>query len=128
MYITYNAIAMGITFVKATIKNPQKPTKEKEIEFLVDSGAIFSVVDGKLLEKLGIKPHREQEFTLADGTKVKRKVGDAIFQIVGIQGAAPVIFGQRGDSQLLGVFTLEALGFVLDPFKRKLRPMKLWLA
>lgn len=119
---------MGITFVKAIIKNPESPSKFTEVEFLVDSGAIFSVVDAKILAKLGIKPHREQEFTLADGTKVKRKVGDAIFEINGTRAASPIIFGQRGDSQLLGVFTLEALGFVLDPFKRKLRPMKLWLA
>lgn len=119
---------MGITFIKAIVRNPEKPVKEAEVEFLVDSGAIFSVVDSKTLESLGIKAHREQEFTLADGAKVRRKVGDAIFEIDGTRAASPVIFGQRGDSQLLGVFTLEALGFVLDPFKRKLRPMKLWLA
>lgn len=119
---------MGITFVKTIVKNPEKPSKETEIECLVDSGAIFSVVDAKILEGLGIKSHREQEFTLADGTKVKRKVGDALFEIEGVRAASPVVFGQRGDAQLLGVFTLEALGFVLDPFKRKLRPAKLWLA
>lgn len=124
----YNFFAMGITFVKAKIKNPEKPAQEAEVEFLVDSGATFSVVDFKILEKLGITSHREQEFTLADGTKVKRQIGDAIFEIEGVRAASPVIFGQRGDSQLLGVFTLEALGFILDPFKRKLRPMKLWLA
>lgn len=119
---------MGLTFVKAKIQNPQNPKKDTELDLLVDSGAIFSVIDSKTLDKLGIKPHREQEFTLADGTKVKRKVGDAIFEIDDIKAAAPVVFGQRGDSQLLGVFTLEALGFMLDPFKRKIRPMKLWLA
>lgn len=119
---------MGVTFVKATIKNPEKPTKTADVEFLVDSGAIYSVVAAKTLQNLGLKPHREQEFTLADGTKVKRKIGDLIFEVSGVRAAAPVVFGQKGDSQLLGVFTLEALGFVLDPFKRELRPAKLWLA
>lgn len=119
---------MGLTFVKATIKNPQQPKKEAEVEFLVDSGAIYSVVSSLKLKSLGISPHRVQEFTLADGTKVKRKVGDCIFELDGVRGASPVVFGEKDDSQILGAFTLEALGLVLDPFKRKLRPMKLWLA
>jgi hypothetical protein len=31
-----------------------------------------------------------------------------------------VIFGEPGDSTLLGALTLEALGLVLDPLKRDL--------
>lgn len=33
---------------------------------------------------------------------------------------APVLFGEKDDSLLLGTFTLEALGLTLDPLKRKL--------
>ena len=40
----------------------------------------------------------------------------------------PVIMGRRGDEALLGALTLEALGLVLDPFKRELHPMRLMLA
>jgi predicted aspartyl protease len=116
---------MGITLTRAKIKNPEFPQKEKELEFLVDSGAIYSVVPKDDLQKLGIKPHRKQQFTLADGTKVEREMGDAIFELEGVRAASPVVFGKRGDSLLMGAFTLEALGFILDPFKRKLRPMKL---
>lgn len=118
---------MGITFVKATVKNPQNPKKILEKEFLVDSGAIYTVVPKDELLKIGIKPHRKQEFTLADGTKVEREVGDAIFEFEGIRGAAPIVFGKRGDFPLLGTFTLEALGLILDPFQRKLKPAKLFL-
>jgi hypothetical protein len=46
----------------------------------------------------------------------------------GRRRASPVIFGVRGDSPLLGVVTLEALGYVLDPFRRELRPLKMILA
>lgn len=115
---------MGMTTVKTIIKNPEDPKRILEDDFLVDSGAIYSVVPSKELKKIGISPHRKQEFTLADGTKVEREVGDAIFELEGIQGAAPVIFGKQGDSLLLGVFTLEALGLILDPFQRKIKPMK----
>lgn len=118
---------MGVTFVKCTIKNPEEPSKSQDIEFLVDSGATYSVVDSRILAKLGISPHRDQEFTLAEGTKIKRKIGDAIFAIDDVRGAAPVVFGLRGNSQILGVFTLDALGLVLDPFKRTLKPAKMFL-
>lgn len=118
---------MRITFVRAKIKNPQNPKKQLEEEFMVDSGAIYSVVPASYLEKLGMKSHRKQEFTLADGTKVEREIGDAIFELEGRKAASPIIFGKRGDSLLLGAFTLEALGLMLDPFKRKLKPMKLLL-
>ena len=118
---------MGLTFVKVIIKNPQDPSKMVEEDFLVDSGALFTVVPSEQLAKIGIKSHRTQEFTLADGTKVKRDVGDAIFEYEGIRGACPVVFGKKGDSQLLGAFTLEALGLILDPFKRKLKPMRMLL-
>lgn len=118
---------MGITLIRAKIKNPQKPQREKEEEFLVDSGAIYSVVPAKTLKSLGLSPQREQEFTLADGTKVKRKIGYALFELNGQQAPSPVIFGKRGDSTLIGAVTLEAMGLMLDPFKRKLRPMRLLL-
>jgi len=39
-----------------------------------------------------------------------------------------VIFGKRGDSDLLGIVTLEALGFMLDPLRRELRPLPMMLA
>lgn len=118
---------MGPTLVRIKIKNPEKPRLEKEEEFLVDSGAVYSVVPAKTLKSLGLSPQREQEFTLVDGTKVKRKIGHALFEFNGHQAPLPVVFGERGDSTLLGIVTLESMGIVLDPFKRKLKPMKFWL-
>ncbi len=38
-------------------------------------------------------------------------------------GRAEVILGEEGDHKLLGVFTLGALEFVLDPLKRELKPL-----
>ena len=109
-----------MTDVSLTIKNPQDPEKIFRGKFLVDSGATYTVVPDKILKKIGIKPQGEEEFSLADGTIIKRKVGTALYEFEGIERGAPVLFGETGDSQLLGVMTLEALGLTLDPFKRKL--------
>lgn len=89
---------------------------------LVDSGAICSVVPSSILRKLGVKPHSRQVFTLADGSHVTQRKGDLLFRLDGSQGMAPVIFGEKDDSTLLGVVSLEALGLILDSLKRELRP------
>jgi len=85
-------------------------------------------VPGPTLKKIGVRPHRRVDFSLADGTIITRQVGDAYFELKGEGGAAPVIFGEEGDEPLLGATTLESLGLVLDPFKRRLIPMRMLLA
>jgi len=89
---------------------------------------IYSVIPTPILERLGIKPLAEQEFRLADKSKVVRKKGGALFEFGDQIGVADVIFGEAGDSVLLGAFTLEALGLALDPLKRELRPLPMILA
>ncbi|MBI5244108.1 MAG: hypothetical protein HY922_10605 [Elusimicrobia bacterium] len=65
---------------------------------------------------------------MADGSKIRRKKGIAFFRFQGKVGGADVIFGEKGDSVLLGAFTLEALGLALDPIKRELKPLPLIIA
>jgi clan AA aspartic protease len=118
---------MGLTFITANIINPANPRKQAKAQFLVDSGATYTVAPKTLLKRLGIKPHGSRTFTLADGTQVTRQIGDAIFSVNGERAASPVIFGEKGDSLLLGTVSLEALGLMLDPLKRELRPLPMVL-
>lgn len=118
---------MGMTTVNVKIKNPKDERRFIEEKFLVDSGAFFSVVPKKLLDKIDIRGYREQEFSLADGTVIKRRIGDAVFEYQGNRAPAPVVIGKRGDSSLLGTLTLEAMGLVLDPFQRKIYKAKLMM-
>ncbi|MEW5720091.1 MAG: aspartyl protease [Chloroflexota bacterium] len=118
---------MGITKVKANIFNPAHPTKKVVLEFLVDSGAAYSVAPRTQLKKLGIKAESTESFFLANGEEITREIGNALFEYRGHRRASPVIFGEEGDSNLLGVVTLEALGFVLDPLRRELKPMPMLL-
>lgn len=118
---------MGIVYTKLRLANPARPQKKIEVRFLVDSGAVYSVVPKETLTRLGIKPHSERSFSLADGQLIERKIGDALFFYRGTRGASPVVFGQKGDSCLLGAVTLEALGLVLNSFKRELKPLPMLL-
>ena len=118
---------MGITRVELEVANITAPRKKERLDFLVDSGAIFSVVPAAVLRKLGIKPREKQEFRLANGDRIVRRKGSALFRYNGRTGVADVIFGEKGDATLLGAFTLESLGLALDPLKRELREMPMIL-
>lgn len=118
---------MGLTYIKVEVFNPARPKRGKNVRFLIDSGAVYSIVPSEILEALGIRPHREKTFVLANGQEIKRKMGDAVFRYNGERASSPVIFGEKGDSSLLGVVTLEALGYIFDPIKRELRPLPMVL-
>jgi clan AA aspartic protease len=119
---------MGLTVLEIEVGNPADSEVRERVEFLIDSGAIYSVVPAAMLERLGIKPLATQEFRLADGTKITRKKGGAVFKYQDRIGVADVIFGEPGDAVLLGMFTLEALGLALDPLRRELKPLPMILA
>ena len=119
---------MGLTVLEVEVGNPATPDTTERVEFLIDSGAIYSIVAVPILERLGISPITEQQFRLADGSKIVRKKGIALFRYGERVGGADVIFGEEGDSTLLGAFTLEALGLALDPLRRELKPIPMILA
>lgn len=119
---------MGITNAILKVKEHRKSEKTAEVNFLVDSGAVYSLVPGKILDQLEIEPYKEMSFSLADGTTLKRKVCSAYFEFEGDGGPAPVVYGEEGDEPLLGATTLESLGLVLNPFTRTLHPMRMLMA
>jgi predicted aspartyl protease len=119
---------MGLTNQRLLVKGSHRARRKEAVNFLIDSGAVYSLVPSPTLKKLGIQPHRRIDFALADGTTITRQVGDAYFEFQGEGGAAPVIFGEKGDEPLLGATTLGSIGLVLDPFRRRLIPMRMLLA
>jgi len=120
---------MGLTFTKVRVSNPRQPRKHAlEIEVLVDTGAIYSVLPRSTLEAIGIRPIGREEFTLADGTHKRYPVGEAFFEFGGRAGTSKVVFAPRGATPLLGTLTLESLGLMVNPITRELAPMRMILA
>jgi len=118
---------MGLTYVQVSVANPKDPRRRVRRRFLVDSGAVYTIVPRDLLASLGIEPVRKRTFTLANGEAIERDVGNALFFFEAEEAASPVIFGEPGDSLVLGTVTLESLGYILDPFRRELRPLPMLL-
>ena len=111
---------MGLTFVEGTVTG--KKGKKATVKFMVDSGAIYSLLPEKDWKAIGLKPKRSMTFTLADGTEIKRDVSECHIALENADGHTPVILGEPGDDALLGAETLEVLGLVLNPFNRTLQP------
>ena len=119
---------IGITTVRVTLVNPHDDRRRTETDMVVDSGAIYSVVPTAILRRIGVAPRKTETFGLADGSSIRRKVGEVRFELQGREGISKVIFGRSGDSSLLGALTLETLGLTLNPLKRTLHPLKLMIA
>ncbi len=117
---------MGITYTEGVVRGPRE--KEATVRFLIDSGATYSLLPKPVWEAIGLVARRELDFSLADGTLVRRRVSECYIILPQGEGHTPVILGEPGDDEaLLGVVTLEILGLVFNPFNRTLQPMRMLL-
>lgn len=117
---------MGITYAKAVVTGPTGVSEG--VDFLVDSGAQYTLLPLKVWKRLKLKAKRTESFRLVDGTSVERKMSECHIAFGGKDGHTPVILGKPGDDlPLLGAVTLEELGLLLNPFNRQLQPMQLML-
>jgi clan AA aspartic protease len=117
---------VGIIYTEGTLTGPTG--KRVTVRFLMDSGAIYTLVPHEVWKAIDLVPKRDVTFTLADGTPVERPVSECHITLPQGDGHTPVILGEPSDEALLGAVTLEELGLVLHPFKRTLEPMPMFLA
>ena len=119
---------MGVTYVQARLRRRDGRGPTRNVRFLVDSGAIYSVLPEETWRALRLKAERQVEFTLADGTPIERGVSECQFAIRGETATSPVVLGEKDDGALLGAVTLETLGFMLNPLTREILPMRMALS
>lgn len=131
LYFRLHAIelgdGMGFTYAKIRICNPVDRGRGRDLELLVDSGSVYTIIHGDRLKELGIKPEGRRRFKMADGRIIERKFGVAVAEYKGESAGTVVIFGEVNDTEVLGVHALEGLGLELDPVTKELRPMTLLL-
>src|SRR5271157_756762 len=108
---------MGVVFVEGTATGPTG--KQATVEFLVDSGAMYTLLPRKVWRAIGLKPMDSIKCSLADGTTVERKVSECRIALPQGERSTPVLLGEKDDEALVGTVTLEELGVVLNPFTRQ---------
>jgi len=96
--------------------------KSVEIEAMVDTGASYTIVPGRLLKDIGISPIDKIELVLADGRTVDYDIGRAWATINGNSEVTLVVFGSDDARALLGAYTLEGLRLAVDPTHARVVP------
>ena len=119
---------MGLTYVRVRLRRTDGRGSTRNLRFLVDSGAIYSVLPEETWRALRLRPQRQVEFALADGTPIERGVSECRFEIRGQAATSPVVLGEEHDEALLGAVTLKTLGLMLNPLTREILPMRMALS
>ena len=111
---------MGVIHASVIVRNPAVPDKAWEGKFLVDTGAIDSLVPRTHLETIGLKPKGQRLYELADGSEVSFDVTTAEVEIMGEIAGATILFGEDDTEPLLGVTVLESACIAIDPQSQSL--------
>jgi len=74
----------------------------------------------KMLEGLNIAPRAVRQFKTVEGKVIKRETGVVVVEFDGLETVAEVVFEEEGDGSVIGVTTLESLGFRVNPVTGKL--------
>ena len=115
---------MGMMYVNAVIRNPADPTRKWEGKFLVDTGAIDTLVPRACIEATGLAPETQRTYELADGTLVRMDIGGARIEFMGERTYSDVIFGSDNTEPWLGVTALqESVGIEVDPRNQRLKKL-----
>lgn len=112
---------MGFTYVKILVCNPFEQERQREMELLIDTGAMTSVIPAQILDELGIKPIKRESFRVFGGGGSDRDVGPVLLKYEDRIAFTQVAFGEKDDTPMLGTIALETLGYQIDPVTKKLK-------
>ena len=91
-----------------------------DLEALVDTGAIHTMLPPHVLIRLGIEAVEQVSFQLADDRVVDYQVGEARIRIDGRERTTLVVFGSEGTEPSLGATPLQLLHLAVDPVQERL--------
>ena len=114
---------MGVTHVTVTIRNPADPSRSWQGPFLVDTGAIDSLVPRTHLEAIGLEPAAQRVYETADGRQITMDVTIGRVEVMGEITGGLIIFGDADAEPLLGVTALESAGIEVDPQNQRLKKL-----
>ena len=115
--------SVGATYITVAIRNPAEPERVWEGEFLVDTGAVDTLVPRQHLEAIGIAPKKQRTYGLADGQELIMDIAGADLEFMDESTYGTVIFGAENVEPLLGVTALESVGIEVDPHNATLNKL-----
>ncbi|HEY3066137.1 MAG TPA: aspartyl protease family protein [Methylomirabilota bacterium] len=113
---------MGTFFAEALLAAPEAPEHRQSVRLLVDSGSTYTWVTASVLRALGVTPTERRRVMTIEGQIVERDAAEILFTLEGRTLHILCLFGDAGDLDVLGAYTLEGFGLGVDPVQRKLIP------
>lgn len=117
---------MGTFFVEVLIAAPHRPEATQLLKLLVDTGSTYSWVAGTVLRGLGIEPTERRRILTIEGRATERPAAEVLMTLEGRTLHTLCLFGESGDLEVLGAYTLEGFGLAADPVQRRLIPALLY--
>ena len=115
---------MGIFNVTIAVANVHGQTFE-DVEVTVDTACDYTSLPRELLERLGVAVTGNAISEMADGRQVPSETGWARVRLENDDVYTRVVFGETGETSLLGVVTLEEARLGVDPTDKRLIPVNL---
>lgn len=115
--------SVGATFITVAVRNPHEPERFWEGEFLIDTGAVDTLVPRQHLEAIGLVPEGSRVYGLADGNELRFEIAVGRLEFMGEVVGGTVIFGGENVEPLLGVTALESAGIEVDPHNETLNKL-----
>ena len=101
----------------------------ESLDTIAGSGQMVTCVPSAVLQRLGVEATERQTVIMPDGSREERRIGEPVVRLGDDDRAHPtlVIFGEEGDTTLLGDLTLAAFVLKADPDREELVPLTVYL-
>lgn len=118
---------MGTFFVEVHLAHPARPDQVEPVKLLVDTGSAYTWVSGTVLrDRLGLAPTMTRRVLTIEGRTVERQAAEILMTLEGQTLHTLCLFGEPGELEVLGAYTLEGFGLAVDPVQRRLIPAILY--
>ncbi len=104
---------MGTFAVSIEVGDPEG-NRFENVEALVDTGASYTMIPGNILKDLGVEPHTQFNFIMADGSYIEREVGRTWVRVGNQSEITLVVFANEDAEPLLGSYTLQGMLLAVD--------------
>lgn len=117
---------MGTFFSEAQLAAPARPDRRETVKLLVDSGSMYTWVSANLLRELGVQPTERRRLITIEGRVTERDSAEVLITLEGRTLHTLCLFGEPGDLEVLGAYTLEGFGLTIDSVQRRFIPAILY--
>ena len=111
---------MSTFTIPATLIHPDHRERSVSAEFLVDTGATYSLLPAEVVERLGLTAEEDFDALLANGEPVVYRLGEVRIRLGRRERTTIFVAGPPRCLPLLGAVTLEAFALAVDPRHQRL--------